>query len=193
MILDAIEHPACEPRRRHRAAGNQPHSAGQDGPSSVMDGAVGEKSFDTSGQPGEDAAQPLERVLARALCGQVARPGRQRAIDCIIDDEPAVDHVGEAVPQPLLPQLGKQQTHVIVGPRQTAADVERAIQRLLHQARHLRLVSHLEAWIEIRLERELAKQRQAERVDRTDGDIARALAHITPHLTIWSVGLRALT
>ena len=193
MILDAVEHPAREPRRRHRAARNHPHPAGEDGPSPVMDRAVGEKSFDASGEPGEDTAQPLERVLAGALCGQVARPGRQRAIDRIIDDEPAVDHVREAVPQPLLPQLGKQQPHVVVGPRQTAADIERAIQRLLHQARHLRLVSHLEARIEIRLEWELAKQRQAERVDGADGDVARALAHLAPQLPIRPFGLRALT
>ena len=146
-------------------------------PAPVLNRAVGEKPFDASGEPGEDAAQPLERVLARALGRQIARPGRQRAIDRIIDDQPAVDHVREPVAQPLLAQLGKQQPHVVVGPRQAAADVERAIQRLFHQPRHLRLVGHLEAGIEIRLERKLAQQRQAERVDRADGDVARALAH----------------
>ena len=158
-----------------------------------MNGTVREKSLDASGETGEDAPQPLERVLARALGGQIARPCRERAIDRIIDDEPAVDHVREAVAQPLLAQLGKQQPHVVVGPRQTAADVERAIQRLLHQARHLRLVRHLEAGIEIRLERKLAKQRQAERVDRADGDVARALAHVAPQFLIRSrrLGARA--
>ena len=169
-----------------------PHAAGEDGPSAVMNRAVGEKSFDASGEAGEHATQPLERVLARALGSQVARPGRQRAIDRVIDDEPAVDHVREAVPQPLLAQLGKQQPHVVVGPRQAAADVERAIQRLLHQARHLRLVGHLEAGIEVRLERKLAKQRQAERVDGADGDVARSLAHVAPQLLIRPCGLGAL-
>ena len=38
----------------------------------------------------------------------------------------------------------------------------------------------LEAGIEIRLERELAQQRQAERVDRADLDVAEPIAHGGP-------------
>ena len=40
MVFDAVEHAAGEPRRRHRAARNQPHPAREDGPSPVMNGSV---------------------------------------------------------------------------------------------------------------------------------------------------------
>ena len=58
------------------------------------------------------------------------------------------------------------------------------IERLLDQARHLGLVGHLEAGIEVGLERELAQQRQAERVDRADRDVAEAVAQSPPALPV---------
>ena len=192
MTLDAVEHPAREAGRRHGAAGNQPHAAGEDDPSTVLDRPVREKSFDATGQTGEHTTQPLERVRARAFRGQVARSGRQRALDRVVDDQPPIDHVREAIAQPLLAELGKQQADVVVCSRKTAPDVERPIERLLHQTRHLRLVGHLEAGIEVGLERELAKQRQAERVDGADVDVAGSLAHVAPALLVRSSGLGPL-
>ena len=61
-----------------------------------------------------------------------------------------------------------------------AADAQRAIERFVDQARHLGVVGHREAGIEIGFERELAQQRQAERVDRADGDVADAIAQLAP-------------
>ena len=159
----------------------------------MVNGPVCQKPFDAPGESGKNSPKPLEGVFAGAFCRQVARPCRERPIDRIVDDEPAVDHVRKAVAQSLLAELGKQQPHEVVTPRQTAADIERAIQRLFHQARHLRFVGHLEPGIEIRLERKLTKQRKAERVDRADGDITRSFAHLAPQFPIGSVGIGTLT
>ena len=49
-------------------------------------------------------------------------------------------------------------------------DSQRSVERLLDDPRHFGLVGHLEARIQIRFERELVQQRQAERVDGADRD-----------------------
>ena len=172
MTLDAVQYPASEPGRRHVATRNQAHVRGEDRPSPVMDRPIGQKSFDTPCEARKDSAQPLECVSAGALGRQIARAGRQRAGDRVIDDKPPVDHVRKPVAQTLFSKLGKQQPHVVVCARKAATDVERPVERFIHQARHLRFVGHLETGIEIRLERELAEERQAERVDGADGDVA---------------------
>ena len=193
MALDAVEHPAREARRRDGAAGNRPHAGGEDDPSTVLNRPVREKSFDAAGQTGEHTTEPLERVRARHLGGEVARARRKRAIDRIVYNQPPIDHVREAIPQPLLAELRKQQADVVVCSRKTAPDVERLIERLLHQTRHLRLVGHLEAGIEVGLERELAKQRQAERIDGADVDVAGSIAHVAPELLVRSSGIGPLS
>ena len=77
VILDAVEDAAREPGRRHVAAGNHPHVAGENRPAPVVNRAVRQKPFDASCQAGEDAPQPFERLLASALGGQVARARSQ--------------------------------------------------------------------------------------------------------------------
>ena len=61
-----------------------------------------------------------------------------------------------------------------------AADPQRLIERLVDQPRHLGVVRQLEARIDVRFERKLAQQRQAEGVDRGDGDVAEAILEIAP-------------
>ena len=190
--LDPVEHTAGKTRSRHRSARDLAHGAGENHPAAVMYRAIGEKPFNAARQPSKHVPKALERLLARALGGQVARTAGQRAVDGVIDDEPSVDHVGEAVAQPLLAQLGEEQPDVVVGSGQPAADVERAIERFLHQTRRLRLVRHLEAGIEIRLERKLAEQREAERIDGADGDVSRSLANVAPSIPVGSGHIRAL-
>ncbi len=68
--------------------------------------------------------------------------------------------------------------------RKPSADVERAVECLFHQAGPLRLVRHLEAGIEIRFQRKFMQQGQTECVDRADGDVCGALAHVAPQLLI---------
>ena len=54
------------------------------------------------------------------------------------------------------------------------------VERLLDQARDLGLVGHVEARVEVGLERKLAQQGQAERVDGADGDVVEAVAQLAP-------------
>ena len=174
--------PRASPGAGTVPAGNEPHVAGEDRPPPVQDRSVGEKAFDASRQSGKDAAKTLERLLAGTLGREIARAALERAIERVVDDQPPIDHRRQSISQPGLAKLGKQQPHVLVCARQIAADVERAIERLFHQARHLRFVGHVEARIEIGFERKLAKQRQTKRIDGADGDVARPLAHVAPQL-----------
>ena len=64
--------------------------------------------------------------------------------------------------------------------RKSGKDPQRLIERLLDEPRHLGLVGHVEPGIDVRLERKLAQQRQAERVDRADGDVAEPIAQLAP-------------
>ena len=55
-----------------------------------------------------------------------------------------------------------------------------AIERLGDQPRHLGVVGQLERRVDVRFERKFAQQRQAERVDGGDGDVAKALFQLAP-------------
>jgi hypothetical protein len=76
--------------------------------------------------------------------------------------------------------LREHQRHAFVIPGQGATDAQRAIERLVHQPRHLGVVSDGKTGIEIRLQRKLPQQRQAEGVDRTDGNVAAAFLQLAP-------------
>ena len=82
--------------------------------------------------------------------------------------------------QPPLAQLREHQRHVVVVAREAAADPQRLVERLADQPRHLGVVGEVEAGIDVGFERKLAQQRQAERVDGRDGDVAEALLQIAP-------------
>ena len=82
--------------------------------------------------------------------------------------------------QPPLAELREHQRHVVVVARDAAADAQRLIERLADQPRHLGVVRQLEAGIDVGFERKLAQQRQTERVDRRDRDVAEPLLQIAP-------------
>ena len=95
-------------------------------------------------------------------------------------DEPPIEQRRDAAAQPPLAQLREHQRHIVVVSRDAAADAERLVERLADQPRHLGVVGELEPGIDVGLERKLAQQRQAEGVDRRDGDVAEALLEIAP-------------
>ena len=70
------------------------------------------------------------------------------------------------------PKLREHQRHVLVLAGEAAADAQRAVERLVDEPRHLGVVGHRESGVEVGLERKLAQQREAERVNRADGDVA---------------------
>ena len=59
---------------------------------------------------------------------------------------------------------------------------QRAVERRFDQARRLGFVGEVEAGIDAGFERELVQQRQAERVDGADGDVAERVANLAPAL-----------
>ena len=77
-------------------------------------------------------------------------------------------------------QLREDQGHVRVFAGEAAAHAERTVEGLADETRHLGLVGHRESGVEVGLEGKLAKQREAERVNRADGHIGRAIAQLTP-------------
>ena len=115
------------------------------------------------------AAVSRSRGASRQVVGQHARR-----------HDAAVQQRREAGARAPLAELREHERHILVVAREAAADAKSAVERLVHQPRHLGLICHREAGIEIGLERELAQQRQAERVDRADGDVGRAVAQVAP-------------
>ena len=63
---------------------------------------------------------------------------------------------------------------------QSAAHAQRPIQSFVNQPKHLRLVRHREARVKVGFEWELPEQRETERVDGADGDVAEAVAQLAP-------------
>ena len=77
-------------------------------------------------------------------------------------------------------QLREDKRDVGIGARLAGQNAQRLIERVLDEARHLGLVRKVETRIEIGLERKLAQQRQAEGIDRADGDVAEPIAQVDP-------------
>ena len=114
-------------------------------------------------------------AVARARGRQVARALLQKPAQRMRRDEPPIEQRRDAGAQPPLAELREHQRHIVVVARDAAADAERLIERLADQPRHLGVVGEVEPGIDVGFERKLAQQRQAERVDRRDRDVAEPL------------------
>ena len=144
--------------------------------------AVGEEA--AAGRRAPRAACPAarsRRARQTIVGGQIRRPVREEPVERVPRDEPPLEQRGEAVARAAIAELREHQRDVGLLSAQRAAGPHRSvIERLLDEPRHLGLVRHVEAGIEIGLERKLAQQRQAERVDRADRDVAEAIAQLEP-------------
>ena len=109
---------------------------------------------------------------------QVRRAARQEPIERVPGDEPPIEQRREPLARARDAELREHERDVRIRSGQAGEDAQRPIERLLDEPRHLGLVRHVEAGIEVRLERELAQQRQAERVDRADRDLAEPIAQL---------------
>jgi hypothetical protein len=69
---------------------------------------------------------------------------------------------------------------MLVVARHDPAAAQRAIKRFIDESRHLGLVRHLKTGIQVGLEGELAKERQAEGVDGADRDVGSPVAQLAP-------------
>ena len=119
-------------------------------------------------------------AAAGDLQRQIARPELEKPPQDIGRDEPAVEQRRQPFAQLALAQLHEHHGDVGVGLREMAADAKRPIERLADEPGNLRLVGQIEARIDVGFERELADERQAERVDRRNRDLAETLAQLPP-------------
>ena len=117
---------------------------------------------------------------AGALGRQVPRTRLKESSKDIRCDEAAIEERREAFAQPALAKLDEDHRDVGIGPREMTADSERPIERFADEPRNLRLIREVESGLDARLERELTNQRQAERVDRRDRNVAEPLAQLLP-------------
>ena len=145
------------------------------------------------------ARQQLERVR-RARAG---REHRQRAEFRNAHDGRAIGAAGQhrseadrivdlkdaMLPRPaergvdqqrLLAELRERQRDGAVVAGEGSADAKCAIERLVNQPRQLGVVGNGKRGVEIGLERKFPKQRQAEGVDRTYGNVRRSIAQLAP-------------
>ena len=81
-------------------------------------------------------------------------------------------------------KLREHQRDIAILARDRDQDPHRSIERRGDEPRHLGLVGKLEGGIDVGLERELAQQREAERVDGADGDVAESIAQLEPACAI---------
>jgi hypothetical protein len=140
------------------------------------------------GQEGRQAVGHRSDRVAQAGRGERGRPvdvepgGRAAEIASqpFGDGEPPVHEVREPVAQAGRRDPRQHQRHVFVVAGQSARHPQRLVEGGVHEARRLGLVRNPEAGVEPRLERELAQQREAERVDRGNGHLADAIAQRQP-------------
>ena len=129
---------------------------------------------------GQNVAQPFGGAPAGDLGRQVARTEREEVPQHIARDQPPVEQRGQPEAQAALAELDEKHRQVAVFPSEVAADAQPGIERLVDEPRDLGLVGEIEAGIDAGFERELANEREAEGVDRRDGDLAEPFPQIAP-------------
>jgi len=139
-----------------------------------------EKAIEASPHRLEQRKQRLRTPARGVADGEVARTGGEVSTEDARGHDPAIEQGRETSPRPPITKLCEHERNMLVLSRDAPADAQRAVERLVDESRHFGLVGHLEARIQIRLERELTKQRQAERVDRADGHVCRPVAQLPP-------------
>src|SRR6266850_2230492 len=132
----------------------------------MPDRTVVEKRVEAVADAAEDVAQARGGELACFGAGQVARTALQESTQGLRRDQPAIQQRGNPGAEAALAELREHQRHVVVFPRDAAADAERLVQRLGDETRDVGVGGEIEARIDVRFEWELAEEREAERVDR---------------------------
>ena len=130
-----------------------------------------EKSIETSAHRLEHREKSVGTSARRFGDREVARSGRQIPTEDAGCHDPTIEQRRQPFARTAIAKLSEHESDVLVLSRDAPARAQRAIERLVHEPRHLGFVGHLETRIQVGLEREFAEQRQAERVDRADRDI----------------------
>ena len=135
-----------------------------------------QSALDQSQRFAEAVHDPAAHVGRR----EVGRALHEEPAEDVARDQASLEQHGETLPEASFTELREHQRHRRVGACDPAARAERGIERLVHEAQHLGLVGHAEARVEVRLQRKLPEQREAERVDRADRDVAEPVVDLAP-------------
>ena len=146
----------------------------------VMAGTVVQERVEPAAGNGERLAQASCRGLARDGRRQIARPFLQKPAQRVRRHQTPIQQRRNAAPQTPLAELREHQRDVVIFSRDTTTDAQRLIERLPDEPGHLGVVRQLESGIDVGFERKLAQQREAEGVDRRDGDVAEPRLQIAP-------------
>ena len=126
----------------------------------------------------------MSDVAARRVAASISRSAVPDAARYLAEHlgrhDPSAQQRRQPAPDATLTQLGKRQRHVAIVPGDGAARPKGAIERFVDQARQLGVVGNGKGRVEVGLERKFPQQRQAERVDRADGNIGGPIAQLAP-------------
>ena len=98
------------------------------------------------------------RAASGALHVQVRWPDREVSKQHTTRDDSPMQERGEPRARPPLAELRKHERHVLIVAGTRLADAQRPVERFVDQPRHLRLVQHREAGIQVSFERKFAQQ-----------------------------------
>ena len=181
MRRDAVEHGAERGVARLAELGQPLNLADEQLVALVRDGTVVEEPLEASRR------SRRARRASRSADSRHTRSGREvgrslgeEPIERRPRHQPPLEQRRQPLARPRDAELREHERDVRIGPRLARQDAQRVVERILDEARNLGLVRQVEAGIEIGFERKLPQQRQAERVDRADRDVAEAVAQIEP-------------
>ena len=180
MGRNAVEHGTERGVACLAQLGHAPDLAHEQLVARVPDGAVFEKARETSRRRAEHRLQPVDARRHTRPAVRSGGPLREEPVERGPRHEAPLEQRRQALPRPRDAELREHQRDVGVGSRLAGQDPQRLIERVFDEARHLRLVRQVEAGIEIGFERELPQQREAERVNRADRDVAQPVAELDP-------------
>ena len=156
--------------------------------------AVAERNVEAAGPRSNASASRSAAGRTRAFRRQVSGPDFEKPPQDVRRDQPPIEQRRQALAQPALAQLDEHHRDVGIGLRQVTADPERPIERFADEPRNLGLVREVEPGRDAGFERKLADERQAERVDGGDGDVAQPLAQLFPaRADSWDVRLASFS
>jgi hypothetical protein len=146
--------------------------------SRVIDWPLTQEGGQSSGCRSKRVLQRGRGTTAHGGRGEIRGASREKSIQRTPCDEAPFEQERQPLPRPRDAELREHQRDIGIILR--AKDAHRSIQRVLDEARHLRLVRHFESGIEIGFERKFTKKGQAERVDRADRDFSQTIPHVIP-------------
>ena len=167
-------------RQRRRGGGKGSYIRRQHRELRMPHRSIGEKAIQTVADAGQNVAQARSPRLAGPFGRQVPRPGLQETAQRLRGNESAVDERGDAGAQAPLAQLREHQGHVVILGRRRTANSKRPVERLAGKPRDIGFSRDVEPWVDVRFKRKFAQQRQAERVDCRNRDVAEPLPELAP-------------